>query len=160
MRVCKPPEAVDRYAGETHVFLAGTIDMGGSDDWQAEVTEKLSKYAITLLNPRRDDWDSTWDNTIDNPVFREQVMWELDNLYDADCILMYLAPGSHSPISMMELGLYASMDIIVVCPEGFWRKGNIDVMGEYYGFKVLDTLDEGLEEVIRRCTLREKHVNI
>ena len=55
------------------VFLAGSIDMGKAEDWQPFVTERLSDLPISIFNPRRDDWDSTWVQDISNKQFAEQV---------------------------------------------------------------------------------------
>ena len=34
-----------------------------------------------------------------------------------------------SPISLLELGLYATTGKLrLICPEGFWRKGNVDIV--------------------------------
>jgi hypothetical protein len=30
----------------------------------------------------------------------------------------------------------------VVCPEGFWRKGNVDVVCHKFGITQVDTIDE------------------
>lgn len=51
------------------VFLAGSIEMGEAEDWQAQVVKELSDY--TILNPRRGDWDSSWEQSINNPHFKE-----------------------------------------------------------------------------------------
>lgn len=116
------------------VFLAGTIDMGDSVDWQKEFVEMVDDEFLTILNPRRDDWDSSWKQEISDPQFYEQVNWELAGLEEADAIIMYLAPGSASPISLLELGLFAQRKkMIVVCPEGFYRKGNVDIVCQRYG---------------------------
>jgi hypothetical protein len=85
----------------------------------------------------------------DNPQFREQVEWELDALELANLVVMYLAPGTMSPISLLELGIYAANGgnkLVVCCPEGFHRKGNVDIVCERYGIEQVDSLDE-LEEV-------------
>jgi hypothetical protein len=120
------------YRGHS-VFLAGSIEMGKAIDWQAQVKELLVDTDWNILNPRRDDWDSSWVQSIDNAQFREQVVWELDAQDDADKIFMYFAPETKSPISLLELGLYAgSGKMIVVCPEGFWRKGNIEIVCARY----------------------------
>ena len=96
--------------------------------------EALENERVVILNPRRDDWDSTWLQEIDNPKFREQVMWELDALEEADIIVMYFDPNTKSPISLLELGLFArSKKLIVYCPDGFWRKGNVDIVCRKYG---------------------------
>lgn len=125
------------------VFLAGTIDMGNSADWQKEFVEMVDSKFLTILNPRRDDWDSSWKQDIDDVQFYEQVSWELAGLEEADAIVMYLAPGSASPISLLELGLFAkSKKMIVICPEGFYRKGNVDIVCHTYGVTQVNSIRE------------------
>lgn len=124
------------------VFLAGSIEMGAAVDWQAEAGRVLSEVGWTVLNPRRDDWDSSWEQSITNPQFREQVEWELAALDAAEKILLYFAPGTKSPISLLELGLHAaSGKLVVVCPEGFWRKGNVDIVCRRYGVDVHSSIE-------------------
>lgn len=116
------------------VFLAGSIEMGKAVDWQTRVAQELADSDVTVLNPRRDDWDSSWIQTIDNPQFYQQVKWELDALDQADLIAMYFDPATKSPISLLELGLYADTGkLLVCCPEGFWRKGNVDIVCYRHG---------------------------
>lgn len=108
--------------------------MGAAPDWQPQVVAALSDLPITVLNPRRPDWDRTIPQSIKEPRFKEQVVWELDGLERADLVLLYLAPGTVSPISLLELGLFRySKDLIVCCPPGFARKGNVEVVLDYYG---------------------------
>jgi len=115
------------------IFLAGSIEMGKAENWQERIIKELAHYRGIILNPRRDDWDSSWVQTIDNPQFREQVTWELCALEQADIIVMYFDPNTQSPISLLELGLFAkSNKLIVYCPEGFWRKGNVDIVCRKY----------------------------
>lgn len=65
--------------GQRSVFLAGSIEMGTAVDWQAAVTKALlaARPDLLVLNPRRDDWDASWVQAIDNSQFFEQVSWEL-----------------------------------------------------------------------------------
>jgi hypothetical protein len=59
---------------------------------------------------------------------------------------MYFDPNTKSPISLLELGLHAKeQKLVVLCPEGFWRKGNVDVVCEYYSINQVDTFDELIE---------------
>jgi len=37
------------------------------------------------------------------------------------------------------------LKLIVVCPEGFWRKGNIDIVSDRYNIKQVATLEEAVE---------------
>ena len=124
------------------LFLAGSIEMGKAEHWQDEVIEALADTNWTILNPRR----ASWDVCDTGYSHSEQVKWELDNLARADKILMYFAPGTKSPISLLELGLFAdSKKLIVVCPEGFWRKGNVDIVCERYDVTQVDSLQEAIE---------------
>ena len=64
-----------------------------------------------------------------NPHFKEQVNWELDALEQADWIIFYFDKHTKSPITLLELGLFAtSKKLLVCCPEGYWKKGNVDIV--------------------------------
>lgn len=119
------------------LFLGGSIEMGKAENWQDKIIKDLKNNRLLILNPRRDDWDSSWKQDITNPNFYEQVNWELSGLDFVDVIAFYFDPNTKSPVTMLELGLYAtSSKIVVYCPEPFWRKGNIDIVGQRYGFPV------------------------
>jgi len=119
------------------LFLAGSIEMGAAEDWQTRLTEELFGVPGTIFNPRRDDWDSSWVQEIGNEPFREQVEWELEAMDAADLIALYLSPGTKSPITLLELGLHAkSGKLYVFCPEGFWRKGNVDIVCDRYSWYI------------------------
>jgi hypothetical protein len=93
------------------------------------VEKELEKLDVTIFNPRRDDWDSSWTQEQSNPQFNHQVNWELNKLERCDVIFMYLSPETQSPISLLELGRYSTYGkMIVCCPKGFWRKGNVDIL--------------------------------
>lgn len=149
----KPPASFTQsiQSGNFRVFLAGSIEMGAAPDWQAEMERNLADLDIDFYNPRRDDWDPTLVQSADNPPFREQVEWELDGLALANLIVLYLAPGTMSPISLLELGIYAAngtSKLVVCCPEGFQRKGNVDIICERYGvMQVADSSE--LEAMVR-----------
>lgn len=131
------------------IFLAGSIEMGTAEDWQEYATKELAKSGIvnTVFNPRRSDWDSSWKQTIANTEFKTQVNWELDHLLrQSEAVLFYFSPGTQSPSTLLELGLTieANRNVIVVCPEGYWRKGNVEVTCDRYRIPVYETLDEGI----------------
>lgn len=129
---------------EIRIFLAGSIEMGHAENWQGRIVTAMSEVRnVVILNPRRDDWDSTWEQRADNPQFFEQVNWELDMLDAADIVVMYLAPDTKSPISLLELGLCArSGKLKVCCPEGFWRRGNVEVVCGRNQIPLFETLDD------------------
>ena len=71
--------------------------------------------------------------------------WELDALGKSDVILMYFDPETKSPISLLELGLFAkSGKLVVCCPEGFWRKGNVDIVCQRFGISQFQSLEEAI----------------
>jgi hypothetical protein len=143
MTVHKPPAAVTYRDGVPVVFLAGSIEMGVAEDWQTEMTAALADADLDLviLNPRRDDWDSSWTQSIADDNFRGQVEWELAGMERADVIAMYFEPSTRAPITLLELGLWArSGKLVIGCPDGFWRKGNVEVVAHRYGVPLLDSL--------------------
>ena len=128
-QVIKPTSSNQSQENYPGIFLAGSIDMGSSVDWQTEVQEKLDDCEVTFLNPRREEWDSSWEQRATNPQFNHQVNWEMSNLLNADIIFMNILPESKSPITLLELGLHAnSSRLMVCCPDGFYRKGNVEVV--------------------------------
>ncbi len=138
------------------VFLAGSIEMGKAVDWQTKITEALKDLDVVVLNPRRDDWDSSWEQKIENEQFREQVEWEINALEHADVIVMYFDPDTKSPISLLELGIHAnSGKMVVYCPEGFWRKGNVDVVCAKYDIEQAATVEDLVEKI---RTKLKKHI--
>jgi len=149
--VVLPPNDFSHKMDKPTVFLAGAIDMGEAEDWQSTMAARLEGVDCTILNPRRLDWDSTWKQSIENEKFREQVEWELSGLDEADVVAVGLPAGSKAPISLMELGLHAREGKAVVwCPEGYWRKGNVDVVCDRYGVSVVENFDEFAAEVEAR----------
>jgi hypothetical protein len=146
-----PPKNInERDHCKKSIFLGGTIDMGNSNDWQKELTEAL-KDTYIIFNPRRENWDSSWEQSIENPYFYQQVMWELNALDKADIILIYFKDNSQSPISLLELGLYAnSGKLHVVCEPNFWRKGNVDIVCARYNVPVYKTIEEFIHHIINK----------
>lgn len=151
LRVLTSPDALELSADEHAVFLAGSIEQGAAVDWQASVLSALENAKITALNPRRAQWDASWPQSATDPRFRGQVEWELAALERANTILLYLDPATKAPVSLLELGLFARSDkLVVCCPEGFWRKGNVDIVCERYGVERAPTLDALVRALERR----------
>jgi hypothetical protein len=149
VRVLKPPAPLEWSRDEHTVFLAGSIDMGAADGWQPRVEAALADTAWVVLNPRRDAWDSSWRQSIDEPKFRGQVEWELEGLERATRVAMYFAPGSQAPITLLELGLIArSGRLVVACPEGFWRRGNVEIVCARYAVPLLPSLEELISKIL------------
>jgi hypothetical protein len=142
MKIIKAPQSI-ASARHPFIFLAGSIEMGKADEWQKRFEYMVQDLPGTIFNPRRDDWDSSWHQDINNDHFYEQVQWELQALDEADVIAMYFDPNTKSPITLLELGLHAdNKGLIVACPDGFYRKGNVDIVCDRYGIPVVKTLDQ------------------
>ena len=149
-RVLKPPAPLALAEGERSVFLAGSIEMGRAEDWQSMVERALADLPVAVLNPRRDAWDASWEQSIGNPLFRGQVEWELEGLERASVVAMYFAPLTQAPITLLELGLLArSGKLVVCCPAGYWRRGNVEVLCVRYGVPMVPELPE-LVQAVRR----------
>lgn len=151
MKVYKPPFNIRKIDLESKsIFLAGSIELGKAIDWQSELENTLSDYEGNILNPRRDDWDESWVQSIENKQFRQQVEWELYGLENAVIIVYFFAPNTISPITLLELGLHMrSKKIIVCCPEGYERKGNVDVTCKFYGVPIYETYDEFKNAILK-----------
>jgi hypothetical protein len=145
--VFTPPYNIShRNRKKPSIFLGGTIDMGNSVDWQQDTIQQITRVrplVYNIFNPRRKDWDSSWEQKFENPQFYQQVNWELNALEQADIILIYFKAGSQSPISLLELGLYArSGKLSVVCEEEFWRKGNVDIVCDRYAIPMFESIKD------------------
>jgi hypothetical protein len=150
-RILKPPAPITLADNEATVFLAGSIEMGRAEAWQAMVEQALADLSITILNPRRDEWDASWEQSINNTQFRGQVEWELEAQERASVIAMYFAPATQAPITLLELGLFArSGKVVVSCPPGFWRRGNVEVVCARYGIPLVASLEELVRGVRER----------
>lgn len=163
MPILYPPHHnLPEYPNHVVVFLGGSIEMGKAEDWQQRLTEDIAQISedILVCNPRRLDWDASWEQRASNTHFAEQVNWELDHLQRANVVVFYFQPDTLSPITLMELGHtladnkmgQARVDnpdqtIVVCCPDGFWRKGNVEIICQRYGVEVLNTFDELQREV-------------
>lgn len=153
MKVVKPPFELNQFVSisDFTIFLGGSIEGGSAEDWQSLVEKELKDMNATILNPRRDNWDNTWEQSIKNPNFKGQVDWELSAQERANVIVMYFDKNTKSPISLLELGLFAMTGkMVVYCQEGFWRKGNVDVVCNRYGVKQVNSFKELISEIKKK----------
>lgn len=131
--------------GFRSVFLAGTIDMGASIDWQSQAVEMIRNLEgqWMLYNPRCEHWDPSVEGAMDY-----QVEWELSHLEKADWIVMNLLPDSKSPISLLELGIHArSGKLLVICTPEFYRYDNVRITCSLYGIPLYNTLAEAIAKL-------------
>jgi hypothetical protein len=129
------------------IFLAGSIEMGKAELWQDSFIDKLKDLPVAIFNPRRPNFKPDWEQDISFAPFKEQVDWEMDQLDAASVIGLYFQADTKSPISLLELGMYASSGkLIVCCPEGFWRRGNVQIVCSQYGITMVNSLDDLMEK--------------
>lgn len=149
MKRCYPPDPLTNLVPHP-IFLAGSIEMGMVEDWQevisCEIEARLDPDIFCILNPRRKDWESSWEQSKNHSGFHGQVEWELEGLEKSKSIIMYLHPETKAPVSLLELGLHArSGKLLVICPPGYYRKGNVDIVCERYGIRQFETFKEVIE---------------
>lgn len=168
MQIIEAPSSLKPFlvSRAIKVFIAGSIELGKARDWQTEFIEKLNKERslkkvdFILFNRRRTDWDSSWKEDINNPQFREQIEWELEAQKIASIIPMHFESKAQAPITLMEFGLNVQFKcvalqidgwgfipklpsrLIIHCPKGFWKKGNIDIVCARYNIKQVETLSD------------------
>lgn len=148
--ILEAPNNLLSYDGlGTKVFLAGTIENGKSVDWQNEISKYGDSIGLTMFNPRR----KNWNENAKRQEIDEQINWELSHMEKADVIIMNILGDSKSPISLLELGLYArnSSKLIVFCPETFYRFDNVRVTCIKYGIElfVIDDYEANIKHIKR-----------
>ncbi len=149
MKQFKPPSKTILAVSPT-VFLAGSIDMGSAKKWQDQFVKEFEYFPGSIYNPRRDDWDSSWEQKDSDPKFREQVEWELDRIESADHVFMFIAAESKAPITLLEFGIVSSVapEKLTICvEEGFWRRGNIEVVCRRKGIELFKDFKAAMESL-------------
>jgi len=64
-------------------------------------------------------------------------------MFAADFVFMYFVPGTKSPITLLELGLlHDAISLVVCCPNGFWRKGNVDIVCRKFAIPQVKSIDD------------------
>lgn len=128
--VISPPTQLPKVFPKLSIFLGGTIDLGNSINWQANVISHLQDKAELILNPRRENWDASWGQ--DSAELKTQVLWELEGQEKCGSLVYYFAANSASPITLLELGLFKYKNPFVFCHPNFYRRGNVKVTCEQY----------------------------
>ncbi|GKT44883.1 uncharacterized protein ColSpa_05064 [Colletotrichum spaethianum] len=130
------------------VFFAGTTSRG---DWRKDLADSISHLSVTIFNPFRPDWDSTWKENISDERFKGQVEWELEMQERADIVVVYFEPETEAHISLLELGLCArSGKAIVACSELYKKRGNVQVVCARYGIPLVDNFEALQEKLVRK----------
>lgn len=138
--------------GVKSVFLSGTTTKVDVADWRETLSASLASYPVTIFNPFRADWDGTWREDVSFAPYREQVEWELSKLDEADIVVVYFHPATQAPVSLLEFGLCARVPgkAVVLCPEGYWKRGNVQIVCERLGVEMVDSVDGLRDAIIKR----------
>lgn len=144
LTIITPEDIKNKWANKLDtksIFLAGTIDNGDSMNWQDKVINELINLGVKNLeiyNPRREHWNSNSKEELE-----KQIKWEQDHLDAANIIVMVLLDDSKSPISLLELGLYAkSKKLIVFCTPNFYRWDNVRLTCEKYNIELIQDVNQ------------------
>lgn len=141
---------------KTVIFLAGSIEMGAAKDWQSMVAKEIEDYHdLLVLSPRRDDWNSDWDNLDPEPgtPLFEQIDWELRGLDQADLIYLYLAEDTISPISLLEMGLYHHKISCVYIDDKYLRRANAVITANHFNMYHTNSEDEFFSVIHQDLTI-------
>ena len=132
------------------IFLGGSIEQGEAEEWQQKARKLIAKYETVntiVFNPRRDDYQPDAKQTLDNQYFFEQVTWELEAQEISDYKIYYFDPKTKSMITLLELGKYGDEKTLVICNEGYCRKGNVDIFCNKYNIPQFKTLEEAIKSI-------------
>ncbi|KAL8285820.1 hypothetical protein RB597_002750 [Gaeumannomyces tritici] len=157
------------------VYLAGMTSPPDAD-WRDELADALSHLRhVTIADPFRPDWDAEWEEEMSPKSFTDHVRWELDMQERADVLVIHfggrldaasfegrtnggaaLGELPKTPVSLLELGLRAGSGrrCMVVCNDGYWRRGNVLLVCERYGIPVFPSigkLSKVLEEELAKA---------
>lgn len=155
INIITPDDKIGKY--DFLVFLAGTIEMGTARMWQTMVHDGCNKAYkgdknITFCNPYKKDFNKNVKQTIYDKEFLHQVSWEWEMLNKSDMVIFNFEEDSKSPISLLELGAMAALkkEIIICCPEKFWRYGNVEFIADHYSIDLVHDLDTLIQKLSKR----------
>lgn len=146
----------DEAAGHAKsVFLAGTTSPVDTTDWRKTLSASLVDLPVTIYNPYRPDWDSSWREDIQFAPYREQVEWELDRQDKADIVVLYFHPSTQAAVSLLEFGIWVRIPgkTIVLCPAGYWKRGNVEIVSKKFDVEMVDSLGALRNAIVKKLSL-------
>ncbi|SEC82566.1 Nucleoside 2-deoxyribosyltransferase like [Tenacibaculum sp. MAR_2009_124] len=124
------------------VFLAGSLSIDKIDNWRNTLVNSYSTN-FDFIDPTNDNYV-----LLNTSQMEKHINWELEGLELSDIIFMNLLPESKSPISMVELGLYAkSNKLIICCPEIFYQYRYIKTIAKKYNAALFTELEKGIQHL-------------
>ncbi len=147
---------INAMGRESRIFLlAGASETDGGSRWQELVAARISKMGhIALCTPPREN--GTGMAPFENPHFFQSRSWELDALDLAEFVVFHLDSLSRSPEGLLELGYAAAkypQKVCVICPEGFWCKGLVDLFcyrEDLMKYKSVDEMLDAINQMMAR----------
>lgn len=146
MNYIKCPEEFKKTSEIISLFLAGGIT--NCPDWQSEVKDTLKYKNLTLIDPRRNNWE------IDNPVMEfNQISWEFKHLELADAIMFWFPCETLCPITLYELGFWNSKGtkkLFVGCHPDYKRKSDVKIQTNIVNpnLNIVNSLKELTDQVL------------
>ncbi|KAF7546920.1 hypothetical protein G7Z17_g8099 [Cylindrodendrum hubeiense] len=139
---------------QTHrlsVFLAGTTSATGERDWRDALSNSLADQPVTLFNPKRTDWDSTWREDSSDKRWADQIQWELDMQDVADVIVVLFHGVTPAPISLAEMGMASRTGKLIACAlDGYSKQGYVEAVCRKYKAPFVRNEDDLRRVVIER----------
>lgn len=116
MNYIECPEAYNKK--EKSLFIAGGIT--GCENWQNELVNFLKNEEITLLNPRREEFDQTIKE-------EEQIEWEFEHLKKAEAVSFWFPEETLCPITLFELSKQTALNktIFIGIHPNYKRKNDV-----------------------------------
>ena len=110
------------YENSKSLFLAGGIS--NCPNWQEEAVKFLSSSGLTVVNPRRLNF-----NVFDSKCSIEQIEWEHKHLDLCESILFWFPKETVCPITLFEYGKYlpSKKKLFVGCDPEYSRILDLDV---------------------------------
>lgn len=125
------------------VYLSGAMT---GEDWQSKFTNELDSLRVDVFSPR---YPSSHTVTPPDGLFE----WEIDHMSIANVIAFNFIPDEDCSSALIALGMYAKTDrIIVCCPDGFFKKGDIDALCNREDIPQVDSLDLLIKWTIARIS--------
>jgi len=160
MLITAPEEETLPEYSEKRVFLAGTIDNGDSEDWQATIAGLITRPNVKIFNPRR----SGWNSDASSMDVSQQIIWEQKYMNKATDVFFNILPKSTSMITLLELGQMcerkrvASRDqqkqCVVCCPREYMRFDNVFTMCAINGIPLITEFDLAVQYLNIRLNLK------
>ncbi|KAH6886283.1 hypothetical protein B0T10DRAFT_490939 [Thelonectria olida] len=144
---------------QTHrrsIFLAGTTTATGEADWREALSKALADQPVTIFNPKRDDWDSSWREDSSDERWAEQIQWELDMQHQANIVVVLFHGVTAAPVSLAEMGMASQTGKLIACAlDGYSKRGYVEAVCWKYKAPFVTTEDQLKREVVARLKVLE-----